>query len=338
MSESGIFKYEKLLTAACRELVECGWLRQFELLGDGNVSATERLSWNTVARELSERLGGMFHVQHNGVRWQMGRLNFYIVQHEGREELDRVRQLVRNFTGLEAGYSYGSCASKLLSWSLIKCKPRPSTLDAFRDERIGFRMHTAGQYSFGAHYDAKACYFQLIKRLESPRLSVDKRGRIEFHPLLADENQKWREVISLVEGEKLLRNSMWGTMLGSSTKKFYFFQGEEKLGGAYLGSHWAAASLVGRTAYELTRQVAIETEAVYAHTDGVIVSRETKPELWDKYGIEYRLDAYGDTHILHTWNWKCGDKCTKHYDRRGRPAQDIPIAPAPEIIFYPKWL
>lgn len=321
-----------------KELNECGFCEEPLEEEDGLYSTLPTLSWRYLALECSKHLGGQWHPQHNGIRWQNGHDTTYILNSLGLSEIDRVRQLTFNATGIMPGWAYGSCAKAFLEWALI-----PGYKDTFDylmldGKYIGYRECTPCHAEHGIHYDAKSCYFQLIRRLPSPRCNLDSEGKLRFHPMTPDEHVKWSEAKEILTPEKLLRNSVWGCMLGSTRESTHFHKGEEKKNRGYEGTHYPAAALVARSAWEMCRQVCVETDAVYAHTDGVIVVNGSKPLCWNTCGIEYRILEQGETHVVHHAAWCVGGNPTKHYDPETVFPGELKRPEKPQIEYHLRWL
>lgn len=321
-----------------QESKDCGYSKAFEEIGLNAWVTLPTLTWGHMALNCSRNNNGVFHPNHHSVRWQLGRNNHYILASDGVEETLRIRELAKKVTGQEVGYSYGAAARALIKWALLPLEPNERDPLMLKGGFVGYHQCKAGRYKNMVHYDASACYFQLISRLESPRLYLNRDLELIFCPMLPHERSKWNEVLEITRGEKLLRNSIWGAMLGGSNSRVSFHKGERKMSGAYYGTHYAAAALVARSAWELCRAACVDTGAVYAQTDGIICQKDQFPMWWDKIGIEYSVKAYGTAHIIRQHCWKCGSKKTKWYESDDNFPEDSPMPDSPQRYFHFDWL
>jgi hypothetical protein len=329
--------------AIVRDLWECGYIRRFEKLSDNCYETTCTMTWRVVAKEASLRSGGCWHPYLGGLRWQNGNKAFYLIKRNDKRstpvsDLMRYRNIVEEVTGLSAGWSAGSCATKLLQWAFDKHEADPDDKTIINGGFIGYHECTPDHYDHASMYDAKSCYYQLIKRLPSPKAGITRDGKLRFDPMRPDEKSKWSEVIAIVEEEKLLRNSLWGVMLGCNTPKTHYHKGECKEDACYFGHSFAAAALVARSAWELCRDAAEETDAVYAQTDGIIVAGNKYPTIWDSVGLIWSLKHSGKAHTVHQHNYKIGDHQTEFYSESDYFKEYNPRAPRPERLYYREWL
>jgi hypothetical protein len=170
------------------------------------------------------------------------------------------------------------------------------------------------------------------------RLSLLRDGTVLFHRHTADEWAKWLDTLSVVRDNKLLRNALVGCSLGRSGGTPFWHNGERKLARGRHGHLRAAGLLVVRSAYELCRIAAEQTDAFYANIDSVICNECAFPHIWESVGLTVREQANGHAHICGRGIYEIGGKQTKWYSLGSRFALPEPRSPLPERLFYRQWI
>lgn len=320
------------------ELAECGYLSDPCEADGGTWTAEPTNGWHSLCRRASESANGQWHPSPTGLRWQNGPYSTHCIHPEKYEEINRVCRLAEKFTGERVGMSYGSAARACLKFAFPQHSKKNRDDVLLEGGKIGYHECKPGKWAYGINFDIKGCYYQLIKRLASPRAGIGWNGDIDFVHLNREENSKWRDVLTFIETEKMLRNSLWGAMLGSLEPRWYFHDGEWERGIAYEGHSYGAAALVARSAWEVCRQAAQDTDAVYAQTDGIIVTSGIMPNYWNRLGLVYEPRAAGETYVHGQHRWRVGGKATKWFTKRAIWHEPVARAAQPERHYHFEWL
>lgn len=299
-------------------------------------SATTNKYWAWIAHFLSHYWGGWLIHRHNGVSWLCGRRRGYLISPETVEPLRQARATAE-LLGIEPGWSFGSIANGLLKTLNVKDWPAKGIAERFPDRVFGHQHATPCRLEYGCLFDIKACYYNLLWRLPGlfPFLCYDKL----CWAWTDDEvMERWHTILGAVKPIKPLRNAIWGTMLGSSEGRWAFHRGQRKRYWTKSGPFRPAGLLIGRTAWELCRTAAEQTESIHSYTDSILCHTEAEPTVWADCGLDYELRNQGPSHVLGPGRYRIGDKATCLYDEKSRFLDPVPIAPKPDLHLFKQWL
>lgn len=281
----------------------------------------EEVSFYDMAKALSDVLPGQFWPGRDGLCWQNGSKSIWIAPAEEIESIEAARSILGAFVGWvrPLPYSVPSIGRRLIKTLGFSQPGNPTALD-FLIDYIGPYYYRAypGKYSYCYQWDIKRCYHRLAELLPSPIVSLSGNELI-FTPLRPEQLSRWRDVIAATKQLKGLRNSLLGSLLGSSGASFYSYDPRKKEGVASnskprYGLFRPAAMAIKRAAYLACYLGAEESNAVYANTDCVITKQAQSPKIWQKLGLQSDLQAYGKTEIKAIGLYKVGSEKTELFD------------------------
>lgn len=275
-----------------------------------------RVSWAAAAAWLSQHVGGRVFPGPCGLAWVCGARVERILEPEYLA-IVRDARTICEAVGVEGGWTVGRCALSLLGHVGPAQYPYKGFFHEWQGETWGYHDCTPGTWPGGMQWDVRACYFTLLCRLPCLRVTV-RAGRPSFVGWRAGEEARWRRVLELVEGHKVLRNSLVGCALGSVAGRRYFHRGRAGTAPGRLGPFRPAGLLVCRTAYELCCEASWEVSSVYSATDSVVSVGGEYPSCWEAAGLDVRLVAEGETDVCTTAVYCVGGVSTHYYERGSR--------------------
>lgn len=284
----------------------------------------EAEGWQPVAQTLSILFPGAscWPTKH-GVTVNRGpNVLLRIVTPEYRQDSEKAASLVASLTGKPVPVNAGVAARHAWEWIGPRDRPNAAADVALlhRGEKIP-RYHSCqpGAVPYAVLHDIRRCYPQIMRRLPSLRARVTPE-RVFFVPFRPAERDRLADLYSAMEEDETLRRYAWGTALGGEPGATIpvFVSGEKRQRAVPAGPFRSGALLVARLAWELTRAAAIETGAVYANTDCVIVPGEAgavslAPAPWRAVGIESTVKAQGPADIIRYCVYRVGDYATVPY-------------------------
>lgn len=294
-----------------------------------------------IANACSLLSGGIWKAFPHGVFGLCGRKNGWLLPNMSVEKLNGImksREDALEITGKRVGYSNGSAARAILNWALTPVYPSANAKNLMPDGQINYHDCKATKHPDCQLYDISSCYFQLMNRLPTLRMSMNDKGEIVKHPLSREENARLKAAYSVVSKNKILRNSIWGVSLGQLNKQPYWVAGERKTGAIVAGPFQTAAFLVARLGWELTRAASEDSGSVYSNIDCVVVPRGAKPVTWNTFGIDYRLQYEGDADIRFRFNYQIGKFETPGFRKNDRLRDSKALLEAPTRLYTHEWL
>lgn len=376
-------KYALDFAKLVRYLMAQGLIKNVVQLGEiaYAVKLDPRFTFAALCREAAGELprGSFYDIGENGgMRWSMGNMvGGVLLPHSARHEIAEAQRIVGEVIPSDQrpplSWTNGGNARQLVKWVLereIKHIGEAESLltPSMPGEDIGdkaYQYHDCkpGRYQSIIMYDLEAYYFTLISRAKSLDVSIytPKNGSkpaICWGGWEGQEYAKWREVIAHIGDTKLLRNALWGVLLGSSGAR-YSYSGVAKpehwKGGRLVptsevgrvrqeivtfsgGMARALALLVGRSGAEVCAEAAAEVGSIYSTLDSVSVTDGSTPRTWAKLGLPSGIKERGPGEIVARGVWNIGDNHTKDYYPDGRiipVGYKCPIEPiAVERRFY----
>ena len=348
-----------------------------------------------------------------GMRWSMGNMVAGILLPVAvipgiREAQAIVSQVIPAYHRPLDAWTNGSNARQLVRYVLEKAIPNELSRGSARKlliplgaedlltptdlgEEVGERAYQyhdckPGEYPSIIMYDAEAFYFNLICRLKCLRLDVyppNTRFNTLSKPVISwggwqgSEYERWRDVLGHIGETKLLRNALWGVLLGSSNPRAIYTSASKKahrkklydirLGGEYWvdvpaspkgrvrretvvytgGMARGAGLLVGRGGAEVCSEASWEVSSVYSTLDSVSVIDGGVPKTWDKLGLPSGIKERGGGEIVARGVWRIGPHHTADYYEKGGiipPGYVCPVERSPverrayELIYNRLWL
>jgi hypothetical protein len=292
--------------------------------------------WWDVARWLSTQGGGLWFPKADGVTWVCGRRVEVLLEPKAAAELLEARSICLGL-GAEPGRSLGGCARGLLAWVGPSQYAEKGLWARYSPHLLGYHDCTPGQYEGADLYDVASCYYSLLSRLPSLRVSLGPRGLV-WHAWGRGEEDRWCRVLEAVAGHKRLRNTMWGASIGGTGKIRAFCRGEPLLRPSRLGPFRPAGLVVGRTAWELCAEASRSCESVLSNTDSVVALGGLWPAPWADYGLRVRVLASGDADICHWGSYRVGGQTTTLYDEGSRTRIASPRKELTHECLYTSWL
>ena len=383
------FSYSKGFGGIVSHMMNEGIISQVEQVGEAAYSAEISAFWsmNSLCREAASVMQkGMFSEIGNGqgIKWSMGNMTAgVLLKHEYVAPVKAAQAVVGSIIPaaqmLPECWTSGGNARRLLRYALdvnvtqkgtsevlLKQVDDTSELPPTQEElEASYQYHDCipGKYSRVIMWDAEAYYFNWICRLPSLKLSFT-RGGIDWKRMSETEVGRWAEVKAHIGNTKLLRNSLWGVLLGSSTPKVFYtstVKEGEKPGAvrmqwfSYTGGGIArpAALLSARSAAEMCSEAAQETSSIYSTMDSVTTLGTGFPNVWKNNGFPCRIKEEGDVNtdgiggeIVSKGVWKMGKHHTETYHNERDLPKDFTCKVEPsfrartiyEMRYYPLWL
>lgn len=331
----------------CRlHLREGGVIYPPEPYADTLTLVDPRPSWHLVARLLSLLLPGQVWPSSQGATWILGRKVHYLTPLHRLKTVQDARLLHFEVTGAIGPYSTGGVARRLLAWTGISQPFGDLSRELKRGlPRWPYYKCLPGTYPSLYLWDCQSYHYHLLKRLPSPRAYLSREGHLGWHPLRSDERRRWDALLDKVAPHKRVRNSLVGSAY-SQGKGAYYINGrryEHPRRGP--GPLSAGASVVYRTAYELTHRAVLETGSPYAAVDSVFSEAAHPPQAWTDVDLPVGLKGEGEVEIHFLQAYRIGLKTTKPYDesaahekKTGRALFRVPdYSPRPGHEYWP-WL
>lgn len=300
-------------------------------------TATAPGGWAEAARYLSTSTGGMWFFREYGLTHVCGSKRMCVVEPPQVPGIMEARLVCRDL-GVDPGWSIGSCANRILH---SMGRPQYAEKGAARllsESRCGYQDVCPGEYEHCDYYDVESYYFTLLRRLPSWRVTLPDDGPPIWLGMRASEVSRRRAIEEAVGGHKRLRNAIWGCMLGSASGTTYYHKGKACLWSGRRGPFYPAACLLARSAWEITRDVAEETDSVYSYVDAVMVRDGLYPQLWDDLGFRIGTKASGPAEVCWNLCYKCGNRQSVWYQRGSRWREPLPRSVRPDHLYYRQWV
>jgi len=338
----------------------------------------DAVGWQAIAFEMAFNVPGQMRVMKggNGVSWINGAKGPHgvIISAGLLPVLLDCRDLLTDFNindgPLDGFWSVGASARRLLTWAATPMPYESSVEMLLNGVPYGYHDCTPGEYKGKPEYihntepsrdlfnqvpaltrnpeytpaltmfDANAYYWNLLRRLESLRITPYRNGTVTQWPMPRNEKARWLDVQAAIEEQategnkarqrsiKVLRNSMAGVMAGSLKPGIAYCRDRDTGGVKRIeppgnrGPFAAAGLLVVRMGVELCLAESLQTESVYSTIDSV-TSRGKVPQVWPKYGIPYGVRAEGDGEIVSRGVWRIGPRQTKRFGK-GEEMNPVP--------------
>lgn len=299
--------------------------------------ARPREGWADVAKWLSTLTGGIYFAGGQGVTWQLGSHTERLMTEQYYRDTLAARFACRQL-GVEPGDSVGRCARNLLDWIGRPQYAEKRIYQVYKDEAFNYHDCTPGLYDHGDQYDVSACYYSLWRKLPCLRVSTKYDGSLIWHAQTDAEAARRDRVAAAVGDAKILRNSLVGCSLGSTTRIGGWHAGEPKSVAGKLGPYRPAAILLCRTAYELCNTASHQIGSAYSMTDSVISVDGAYPTVWEDYGLLTRIQREGQTNICTTAVYKVGEHETHLYKQGSRYQLSTPRTDLIHPRLLPRWL
>jgi hypothetical protein len=312
-------------------------IRNVRWLEGAIAAAWVNTTWGEAAQWLSRSHGGVFIPTDVGLVWRCGNRTERLMIPEYYDLVVEARAVCVQL-GCPPGDSIGQCARNILKWIGRRQYPEKGLWNTFHDQMFGYHDCSPGTYELGVQYDVSAYYYTLWCKLPCLRCSLGHDGRIIWHQEGSEEGQRREKVAELVKSCKVLRNSLVGCALGSSTPMNGFHKGQRISMKPSLGPFRPSSIVTIRTAYELCQIASEYCSSVYTMTDSVLSIGGEYPETWEKYGFRVRIVGQGEADICTTAVYRIGNDPTHFYDRGSRYRRAVPREPLGDVRLYDKWL
>lgn len=333
-------EYSLILDVAA-ELYSQGLIKKPDIVDFDCVRAEFIASSWEIANAASVLHSGQWRNFKHGVSGINGRQNGWILPFTSDDAFDRLndaRGIAKEVTGERIGYSTGAAARALLKWAVEKCPAQDENRGILYQGQVAYHDCDPGVYPECELLDMKSCYYQLFFRLPTLKMTVAKNGYIIRHNMTKDEQFKLDIVRQAIKEHKTLRNSVWGTSLGSLNRGTFHLNGVEKVSPSFCGPFQNAALIVARMAWELCNAASWECNAFYSKTDGIIAPDGAAPVTWEKYGINYDTKARGDADIRAENIYRVGNKRTGWFTDWGKWREKKPRIEPPKRLYVSEWL
>lgn len=303
---------------------------------DGLYTCTARDGWSSLAKSWSTLAGGVWVPRDHGLTWRNGSKSLWVIEPRNLRALLDAREVATR-RDLDPGYSYGQVASHLLSWVTTRAYFDPPTERLLECWPIGYHDCYPGHYPNAINWDATSYYHTLLTRLPSFRPHTLTSGKVIWETMPRDESRRWQEVLSETLPHKTLRNSLWGTMLGSVDKQRAWHRGQPCMLSGYRGSQRAAAIVLGSTAGALCRKAACEVDSVHGHTDSVMTVTCAYPQIWDDWGFRIGIKGEGACEVQGPGIYIVGGLPTKLYEAGARVGIKIARRSLQDVPTFASW-
>lgn len=368
-------KFDHRFNAAVFGLVDCGFLQNIVPVGENAFTATETQGWRTAAYEAAGELPGFIRpYASGGFCWQLGaNIGGIVMPPNQHAKVLAARQVVREVTGDVSAeqklWTVGACSRALLRFVGEKEVYTKSVERIMNGRAYGYHECTPGRYTTQEDswavdkrrdlfdepmhypnpayiapvtlYDVKSYYYDMLCRLPSLRININRQERIRFFPMLPDNRERWIDVLHAIADNKQLRNSIAGSMTGSVKTSVAFTS--SGAGGTRTinvpgapGMFRSAGLLVVATGAELCYAQCASTDSVYSSVDSVAIRGAGTPDVWTRHGFTTEVKCAGDAHIIGRGCYKIGQFATKPY--KNTP-MEIAVPRVPVAQGYTKqWL
>lgn len=351
-----------LFRLALEDMYQCGLISSPMALDSRVWAGTPTMGgWCDVAYELACRLPGQLWPGNHGVTWVCGRGGPHgmIIDHASIHQLRDAQEALAGIgLRVEVPWSRGRLCRAALSWVAD-----PDTIPTGTDHIMEGVSHawfhcTPGTYDSLNAYDVRSFYYSLSRYAPGPRVWCTKESEVVWGGHTDHEKGRWRDLLSVVGNDKLLRNSLVGCAMGSKHARPVYMRGPGKptyedgnpkpffdpTAGAHRrhltlsGTPWRALGLlIARSAYELCGIASYETGSVYSATDSVFTTGNS-PQIWSEYGFETELKASGQAEVYCRGVWRVGNLATPTYLSGARDTIETPPSELPRRMVHQKWL
>lgn len=326
-----------ILSEVLHDLGEDEPLRALTPVGEGLYTARlARGRWLDAARWLSTVVGGMVFAKANGMTWVCGKQVETVLTVDGMDDLVRARALLVSL-GLEPKKSMGGCCRSLLAYVGTPQYPEKGIYARYSPHLLGYHDCSPGEYPDCDYHDVAGCYFALMSRLPSLRVTYS-RSRLVWHAWHPGEEDRWRSVLAGIEGIKPLRNTLWGCSIGGTSRVQAWHAGQITRLRGRLGPFRPAGLVVGRSAWELCCLASHAASSVLSNTDSVIARGGEWPAPWDRYGLVVRTKFAGDADVCHWGSYRIGPHETPLYTAGSRTRVQAPRQEITGAVLHSQWL
>lgn len=337
--------------AAVRDVHDCGWLSEpYEVARGVWAAQPTAHGWRAAAYELAARLPGQVWPGRRSVSWVCGANGPH-----GRlldpGDVPAIREAQDTLADLglrdEMPWSLGRIARALLTWAVPPERCPANTDHLLEGIEVGYHDCRPGEYPQAQMWDVHSYYYTLLERAPSPRVQVGRSGSVHWGALTTEERARWRQMLAVVDRQKVLRNSLVGTAMGAKGKRVVFVRDKERPGRALRvpvslpgGPYRGLGLLIVRTGYELCHAAACETDSIYSTIDSVcFVGQSTRgPKAWESLGFECAVKAGGAADIRRRGCWRVGHAQTVPYAREYRMPVGVPRPGPPPFLVWKEWL
>jgi hypothetical protein len=322
----------------CNIIHGLGWIGDYHSVDGGNIVTTFIQPKNIVAKMASSLSGGTWLSTSSGVFQNLTGQRGWMMTEEQFEDVMESRAMCRKITNDEPGWSVASNARKCWLWALEENKAHCNAQFALEGAGIGHSLCEPGEHENAALWDISGAYANILMRLPSRKWYEPLPGKFREIPETKAEKVKLRHLQEFVWHNKKMRNSIWGSCLGTIDPSKVYVKGNQETRAPRAGTHQIAAVITGRICWELAHLGSIETGAYYSKTDSVICAPNREPKVWGHYGFSYEKQHQGKTHIQQPGAYKCGAKETKRYIREDTHTERVPIGATPDRLFVSEFL
>lgn len=194
----------------------------------------------------------------------------------------------------------------------------------------------------GVMWDKTGAYWNLLKRLKSPLLTISPHGPI-WRKIPSETEERWNRVKIHLEPYKQLRNALVGAMIPGDTA--YCWRAGEKIRRIIKGDTaiYDTGVLIIRTNHEQTQEQvrALGDDCCYANNDSVCALNGRTPDLWQATALPFRVTekegklALGDVDVRMMNVWRVGEFRTEYY----RPGSSRAVHGQNNVeVIYSRWL
>lgn len=275
-------------------------------------------SYVRMALELSELTGGTWYQNGDRLVWTFSRSSVAIHTVDTYAEVIRARETAKAILGRESEKkTVSSLARELLEW----IDPEPETPNR---ELVKTNISGGKQYLYcspkvisdAKHIDITSAYYTTLSRFPTEKPTGERDGKIIWKK--PDEStERFRQAVSAIAPDKILRNALVGTMSrGMSGKMRVFVGGRSKEVNTGM-SPWAdTGTLVWRTMNEVMRDARKETNAALSIVDCLICDSDATPKTWERYNLPYKTVSRGEADIHSVVSFRVGNRATIPYTRQ----------------------
>ena len=191
-------------------------------------------------------------------------------------------------------FTQGALAGRFLRWVGVTqaINKHLETYLAHPGGSLAYFRAIPGRYENMVQWDVSAFYYSLIAKMPSPLVSI-LPDRAVWQLVEPEQLDRWQRSITAIGDHKALRNALWGKMCGSRDKEKRELSFSANFPGGLvapprLGNLRLSGLLIARIGHELTQRQALEGNAVWSHTDAVIMPYGVEPSVWRNAGLTVR--------------------------------------------------
>lgn len=304
-------------------LVESGMLRKVDFYDCEGIAELNETTWDRIGYALSivYPRSTVFPLDY-GVTVQQGSTTVMRLSTQQRfDESAKLSMAVEDITGRWCPVSKTAACRRLLKWAGVKDSrntQRAQCLLTSIEWQSGYFDCNSSAGNMATMYDMTSAYFTLTSRVPSPIVRVHPHEHLQFIPQPAEYRERWQHLLQTIAPDKEAGRLLWGVSIGSAVGdgvKIWRNGVKKRL--RIPGHAETLATVVARSAWELTRAASIENGSLYSQTDCVILpeSPGKPPRVWEEHGIQSSVKGSGAYHVLCRNFTKVGDRATKPYKK-----------------------